>query len=79
MYLVPTLAFLLTTHPSLMPNDLENVRISFLAGGCTPVTEMEKLISLSGAKMRIRHGIEIISELVSQFNIFLLLIYQLQI
>lgn len=56
LYLVPTLAYFLTSHPSVNARHLNNVKISFFAGGSTPVSEMEKLVRTGGNKMKVRHG-----------------------
>lgn len=56
LYLVPTLAYFLTSHPSVNTQHLNNVKISFFAGGNTPVSEMEKLVRTGGNKMKVRHA-----------------------
>ncbi|XP_065205251.1 uncharacterized protein LOC135835090 isoform X2 [Planococcus citri] len=56
LYLVPTLAFFLTSHPSVGAQHLNTVKISFFAGGNTPVGEMEKLVRTGGNKMKVRHA-----------------------
>lgn len=60
--------FFLTSHPQVQHEHLKHVKIGFFAGGSTPITEMEKLVRLSGNKMRVRHGNYTLQSLVIELK-----------